>query len=91
MTMVKFVVTQEIQQIIQKYNKLQHHSTGNGKYIDPDEPAIEHLELVRIANTLQTSEDDPTKKAEYSVNNILRRTSLYIVPIQKPKPVIAFD
>jgi len=88
--MVKFVVTQEIQRIIQKYNERQHQSIGNEKYIDPEALAIEHLLLVQIAATLQASEDDSATKLQYSLNNILKSTSLYIAPIQKPKPVVPF-
>jgi len=88
--MVKFVVTQEIQQTVEKYNEVQHKSDGNGKCIDPEAPSIEHLLLVQIANTLQAHENDPVKKAEYSLNSILKTTSVYIVPIEKPKPVTGF-
>jgi len=88
--MVKFVVTQEIQRIVHKYNELQRQSPGNEKYVDPEALAMEHLLLVRIANTIQASEDDSAGKEQYSLNNILKSTSLYIAPIQKPKPVTSF-
>jgi len=88
--MVKFVVTPEIQRIIHKYNDLQHQSIGNEKYLDPEALAIEHLLLVQIAAILQASEDDSATKLQYSLNNILKSTSLYIAPIQKPKPVVPF-
>jgi hypothetical protein len=84
--MVKFVVSQDIQAILKEYNKKRNLSKGDGGYIDSDSVSIEHLQLVDIASTLQ-SKAEPINKHKYSLNNILKTTSLYIQPTEKPKPV----
>ena len=84
--MVKFVVSQDIQAILKEYNKTRNLSEGVDGYIDADSVSIEHIQLVHIASTLQ-SKADSANKSKYSLSNILKTTSLYIPPIEKPKPV----
>ena|SRR5271170_1968812 len=83
--MVKFVVSPEIQQLISDYNTLKKLSETDAGYIHPDSPSIEHLRLVHITSTLQSLE--PSKKSQYSLNSIVKTTTLFIQPIEKPKPV----
>ena|SRR5271170_7918916 len=83
--MVKFVVSPEIQQLVSEYNTAKKLADTDDGYVPPDSPSIEHLHLVHMSSTLQTLE--PSKKSHYSLNNILKTTTLFIQPIEKPKPV----
>ena len=83
--MVKFVVSQEIQRLISEYNTAKKLVETDEGYLPPDSPSIEHLQLVHISSTLQTLK--PSKKSQYSLNNILKTTTLFVQPIEKPKPV----
>jgi hypothetical protein len=83
--MVKFVVSPEIQQLISEYNTAKKLAETDEGYVPPDSPSIEHLQLVHISSILRALE--PSKKSQYSLNNILKTTTLFIQPIEKPKPV----
>ena len=74
--MVKFVVSQDIQAILKEYNKTRNLSEGDEGYIDADSVSIEHLQLVHIASTLQSTAE-PANKCKYSLSNILKTTSIY--------------
>jgi len=84
--MVKFVVSQDIQEIIREYNKTRNLSEGDDGYIGSESESIEHLQLVHIVSALQ-SIAQLVNKWKYSLSNILKTTSLYIQPIEKPEPV----
>ena len=89
--MVKFVVSPDIQHAINEYNKRKGLSEGDDGYINPASIAIEHLKLAHMASTLQTA-DDPNDKLKYSLSHMVKTASLYVEPIQKPKPVrLAFN
>jgi hypothetical protein len=87
--MVKFVVSQQIQAIIQEYNTFKNLAEQDEGYVNPSSVSIQHLQLVHIAEYLQASAE-ATEKSQYTLNNILRNTSIYIEPIKKPPPVSSF-
>lgn len=84
--MVRFVVSPDIQRIINDYNMTKKLLGGDSGYINPESMSIEHLQLVHIASALQAVAE-PANKPRYSISHILKTASLYIEPIQKPKPV----
>lgn len=84
--MVKFVVSSDIQIIINEYNKITNLSEGDEGYISPETASLDHIQLDHVASTLQRKAE-PAKKSRYSLSHILTTTSLYIEPIQKHKPV----
>jgi len=83
--MVKFVVSPEIQRLISDYNTTRNLLETDDEHIQPDSPSIEHVQLVHISSTLQALES--SSKSEYSLNSILKTTTLYFEPIEKPEPV----
>ena len=85
-TMVKFVVSPDIQRAVIEYNKTKKLSEGDDGYIDPESISIEHLQLVHIASTLQTAAAAHAN-LKYSLSHMVKTTSLFIEPIQKRKPV----
>ena len=88
--MVKFVVSQDIQEIIREYNTTRNISEGDDGYIGSESESIEHLQLVHIISALQSTAQ-LVNKWKYSLSNILKTTSLYIPPIEKPKPVNTYS
>lgn len=86
--MVKFVVSQDIRVILKEYIKTRNLSEGDEGYIDTDSESIEHQQLVHITSILQSTAE-PANKCKYSLNNILKTTSIYLQPIEKPKPVLS--
>jgi len=82
--MVKFVISPEIQQLISEYNTAKKLSEADDGYIQSNAPSIEHLQLVNISSPLQAVEPS---KSQYSLNSLLKTTTLYIQPIEKPKHV----
>jgi hypothetical protein len=84
--MVRFVVSSAIRTVIRDYNKKKSFQDSDDGYIDPESIAIEHLRLAHIASTLQASAE-LAKRMDYSLNNMLKSTTLYIEPKPEPKPV----
>jgi hypothetical protein len=84
--MVRFVVSSAIRTVIRDYNKKKGFEDSDDGYIDPESIAIEHIQLAHIASTLQATAE-LAKRMDYSLNNILKSTALYIEPKPQPKPV----
>ena len=77
--MVKFTVTQDIQRIIREYNNILDYENE----VDITLKSIDHLKLLSISQILQKHHNSNN----YSFNNILKFTSLYIEPKVTPIPV----
>jgi hypothetical protein len=84
--MVRLAVSPNIQRIIRHYNVQKKLSEGEDGFINSNAAFIEHLSLAHIASALQ-ADAEPTQKSHYTLDNILKTTSLYIEPVEKPKPV----
>ena len=88
--MVKFEVSADIQKIIKEYNKTCKLSEADDGYINPQSGAIEHLQLVQIASTLQSKAEN-VDKTQFALSHILKSTSLFIPPSNKPNIVCPFS
>lgn len=84
--MVRFVVSSTIRRAIQDYNKKKGFAHSDDGYINPEANSIEHLQLARIASTLHSSAE-VANKPDYSLNTMLKSTTLYIEPKPESKPV----
>jgi hypothetical protein len=85
--MVRFVATPQIQALIREYNAAiatKGEEVPNGRLEEAYE-SIEHRQLAQIASTLQKKY--PSRSSQYSLQSLLKMTSLYLEPPPKPKPV----
>jgi hypothetical protein len=85
--MVKFVVSLCIQKVLAEYNAVKNLSEGESGYVNPKSMFVDHLLLVDVASTLQALAED-SLKSQYSLNHLLKTTSLYIELAERREPVV---
>jgi hypothetical protein len=86
--MVRFVVSDEIRDVIEEYNTRKKLCEEDPGYIDPKDKSIEHVQLADLLHVLQSTTTDPAKTSQYSLHQVLRSTSLYIEPPVPRTPVL---
>jgi hypothetical protein len=83
--MVRFCVSPQIEQLLKEYNAANGLSENDSQYVSPTSQSIEHLQVVNILSLL--NQRTRPNESKYTLNEILRSTSLFLDIPPKKGPV----